>query len=264
MKRFLTGVIDSSKTIGIALCGAILIGLASYWWIYVKDEEKVVVQASGSQVEAHMAVQKKEMIAWHNEILAKMLKQEAPADSLGSFVQQSLPILLPESYKTSRIVSMDNLVVQQLPKDMYVLETDVVLEKDGLYDWRRYKTVVQKHKIVSLRLGSIDYLTRVKDDARNIEAEKVVKEAIQGVSGEDRSRYGVYLRGTNKGQKETSTVKVQDIQFIAGSTQEQLYQVKYTMNIFGKVKIQEAVVFARMYEDRKWQIEDIAALGETI
>ncbi|MEZ2659210.1 hypothetical protein [Aneurinibacillus aneurinilyticus] len=263
MKRFLMAVIDSGKTIGIALCGAIFIGLASYWWIYMKDEEKVVVQASGSQVEAHMAVQKKEMTAWHNEVLAKMFKREAPADSLGPFVQQSLPILLPESYKTYRVVSMDNPVVQQLPRDMYVLETDVVLEKGGLYDWRRYKTVIQKHKIVSLRLGSIDYLTRVKDDARNIEAEKVVKEAIQGVGGEDRSHYGVYLRGTNKGQKGT-TVKVQDIQFIAGSMHEQLYQVKYTINTFGKVKIQEAVVFARMYEDRKWQIEDIAALGETI
>lgn len=264
MKGLFTGAMDAGKTMVVALVGACFVGALVYYLVFMGKSQEVGAQVPGSQIDAHYSALKKEMTAWHNETLAKMIKRQAPADSLGPFVQQSLPILLPDAYKDFRIVSMENPVLQQLPRDTYVIETDVVLEKGGAYDWRRYKTVVQKHKIVSLRLGTVDYLSRARGDARNVEAEQTVKEAIQGVAAADRSRFGVYLRGQQGAQKGIGQIQVQAVDFVSGSGREQLYQVKYTMNVFGQKRTQEALVFARLYEDRKWQIEDIAALGETL
>lgn len=200
-----------------------------------------------------------------SEVVASGLTGNVEAlKSFTPFAKESMMTLLGDYYYDHRLVGSETVDVTPIDDTLYSLITDVIFEKDGQYDWRRVETMVEGDTIVSFRLGTIDYMNLMYGiEGEPTGAEGALIDAFKTLNTNDRNLFGVQLRGNNKAQGQI-IFEVDENEEVAGNPQFALFKTSYVTRGLGMEKYTQAFVLMRKYESKKWQLEEIIPLGESL
>lgn len=200
-----------------------------------------------------------------SEVVASVLIGNVEAlKSFTPFAKESMMTLLGDYYYDHRLVASETVNVTPIDDTLYSLITDVIYEKDDQYDWRRFETMVEGDTIVSFRLGTIDYMNLMHGiEGEPTGAEGALIDAFKSLNTNDRNLFGVQFRGNNKAQEQI-TFEVDENELLAGTSQFALFKTSYVTCGLGMEKYNQAFVLMRKYESKKWQLEEIIPLGESL
>lgn len=144
------------------------------------------------------------------------------------------------------------------------IEMDVMMEKEGLYDWMRLSFIVQNEEILSMERTPIDFYHSLTPTLSiPDEAYQTIERGILSLASEDRSDFGIDKRAYHIGSNGIQAVEALQIKPVASNEDqtEILAQVSIQIDTFHRVVTQDYLLFMKQFEGQKWQIEDIKEIG---
>ncbi|HJV47220.1 MAG TPA: hypothetical protein VJ824_16000 [Bacillota bacterium] len=191
-------------------------------------------------------------------------------DSPNPIVNQEKETIKKEIHKMNkepyRIVDITypSIRVMNLDSGLSQIRADVVMEKNGHYDWMRVEYELEKDHILSQHRIPIDYYEDIHPThTLPDQAKDALVAAMASLKTEDRSWFGIDKQDHQLLSKGIEDIQVEKVEPMGESEDKQRVLSRVTVEVksYQHVNKGEYLIFLRNYESKKWQIEDIQRIG---